>query len=295
MLRRKTKMMSTKTPVDQVKPIRRPSHALGRLFLLLTPAAMVLSLAIPAPSAEAQPDVSPARAALPIVAGTELVGTKLDGSDGSCTAGPVLVPAGIFQRITPYQNAVRYVVTAKHCFRNGDDIRAGGRHVGTIVWRSADSDLALVKVPPIQDSSSPLRCSTHSHAAFCSPIQSFTPMARGQVFMFQRARTRPVPVQGSSDAPDERFCSSGAFSGILCVWHGISIPADVVPTFRHVVAAEANEGANIEVGDSGGPMLTYGASLVGVISSRLADRNIVLYTPMSQVLQELHGYRLAPA
>ncbi|QRN42007.1 trypsin-like serine protease [Xanthomonas oryzae pv. oryzae] len=67
------------------------------------------------------------------------------------------------------------------------------------------------------------------------------------------------------------------------------------PNYDHISAADGSEFVSLDGGDSGGPVVTYDMHLIGIISSSdERTRSILFYTPMSQVLQELHDYTLAP-
>ncbi|MDO4036470.1 trypsin-like serine protease [Clavibacter michiganensis] len=232
---------------------------------------------------------NPDRIREPVVAGS-----KVNTPTGSCTVGAVLIPRSIYSRITPYQRATRWFVIAKHCARMYAPIHVGTSILGDVVWQSATSDIELVRVSPRPDPS-PLICVAHhpKNPAVCSPFQTFTARAAGQVFMTARGHVARLPVTGSGAADDDRFCTSGWSTGVQCIWHGVSIPPRTPLSYEHLVAGESGQLLNLDPGDSGGPVVNYSAELLGIISSILPRTTLMLYTPMSQVLSELHDYQLA--
>ncbi|WP_348521239.1 trypsin-like serine protease [Curtobacterium flaccumfaciens] len=232
---------------------------------------------------------NPDRIVEPVIAGT-----KVNVPFGSCTVGAVLVPKSIFSRITTYQRAVRWLVLAKHCAPMYATVSIGSSPLGNVVWRSATSDIELVRVSPRRDTSREI-CYAHSNSpATCSPFVSYTPRASGQVFARSAGRIARVPINGSAD-PDGRFCTSGWASGVQCVWHGIAMPPNAQLAYQHLAAADADELTNLAPGDSGGPVVSYSNQLLGIISSNFTSTTIMLYTPIRQVLTELFSYELAPA
>ncbi|KOR49652.1 hypothetical protein ADT25_01355 [Xanthomonas oryzae] len=257
--------------------------------------AMAIGTALACSTAMAQvvPPRNPDRDFLPLISGS-----KVGVNTGSCTVGAVVVPRNIFYRLTPYQNATRWLVLAKHCSLLGGTVYVGDQNefIGTVVWQSAASDLELVKVPP-QPNPAYTWCQAHrnSGAAICNPYLQYTPRASNQVFMLRGGREARLPVTGWSNAPDERFCTSGWRTGVRCVWQGMSLdPGIYRPNYDHINAASASESSSLDGGDSGGPVVTYDRHLVGIISSsNEGGRDILYYTSMAQVLQELHSYILA--
>ncbi|MBB5405375.1 hypothetical protein QF000_000136 [Paraburkholderia atlantica] len=242
------------------------------------------------------PDVvqprNPDRAVLPVISGS-----KVSVPSGSCSVGAVLVPKSILHRLTPYQRATRWLVLAKHCAPMYATIQVGTVAIGNVVWQSATSDIELVRVSPKPNPRS-LQCASTSHsAAFCSPVQTYTPLANNQVFMPRAGQEARLAVTGWSDAPYERFCTSGWRTGVRCVWQGMSLEEGVWrPNYEHINAAHSSELSSIDNGDSGGPVVTYERQLIGIISSgEPVGRSIVYYTPMQQVLYELYSYNFAPA
>ncbi|MFC7522064.1 trypsin-like serine protease [Xanthomonas populi] len=195
------------------------------------------------------------------------------------------MPTSIFSRLTQYQRATRWILLAKHCAALHDTIHMGTA-IGTVVWQSGASDFELVRVSPEPDATAVLYCASHRSAAFCNPIQSYTPLANNQVFMPRAGREARLAVTGWSNAPNERFCTSGWVSGVRCVWQGITlVPGMIRPSYEHIAAAASSEFDSLGNGDSGGPVVTYDRHLIGIIASGEHNgRSILYYTPMQQVL-----------
>ncbi|MWJ23551.1 serine protease, partial [Clavibacter michiganensis subsp. michiganensis] len=103
------------------------SHISRSLIVICVTIASALGCCVVAAPAQAVDRV--ARNSLPVRAGTRLVFSDSQGParspDYECTAGAVLTGSGILSRISPYQRAVRYVVTAKHCGGRGAHVRVG--------------------------------------------------------------------------------------------------------------------------------------------------------------------------
>ena len=235
---------------------------------------------------------NPERGAEPIVAGT-----KVQVPGGSCTVGAVLSAKHLISRITQYQRASRWIVLAKHCADLHATVQVGSAAVGTVVWRSAASDIEIAFIKP-RSNSRALWCAAHGSGAagFCDPSAlSYTPRAYGQVYSRVAGVISRAAVTGSGNPNGQRFCTSGWASGLQCVWNAVSIPPSASLSYQHLAAADADELTNLEPGDSGGPVLSYSNRLLGIISSRFTGTTVMLYTPMSQVLHELSSYQLAPA
>ncbi|OUE17891.1 Trypsin [Clavibacter michiganensis] len=268
---------------DRSGPGRRPSRLVALLAAVV--AVVALTTAGAAPANADQGD----RTALPVIAGS-----MIDSSAGTCTVGAVLVPRSWFLRLTPYQNATRYIVTAAHCGPMYSTVHVGRAAIGTVDWISPhNSDIELIRVSPQPDERTLYCRSHHSSAAFCSPIQTYTPRANGQVFMPSRGRVGRQPVQGTT-APEGRFCTSGHASGVKCVFQPVSLPPGVETRWDHVSAGESDEHDAITGGDSGGPVVSYGHKLIGIISGQTENGHFLLYTSIDQVLRELPAYVLAP-
>ncbi|WP_045737624.1 trypsin-like serine protease [Xanthomonas sp. MUS 060] len=254
--------------------------------------AMAIGTTLACSPAMAVDPRNPDRDVLPVIAGSKvLVDT------GSCTVGAVLVPSNFLWRFTPYQNATRWIVLAKHCSVPFGTVSAGGQVLGDVVWQSAASDIELVRVSPAPNPAYTW-CQAHhnSGSAICNPYLQYTPRASNQVFMLSGGRERRLAVTGSSAAPDGTFCTSGWRTGVRCVWQGTSPqPGTWRPNYDHLSAASGSEFGSLDGGDSGGPVVTYDRKLVGIISSS-DDRthSFLFYTPMAQVMQELYSYTLAP-
>ncbi|CBA17010.1 hypothetical protein [Xanthomonas albilineans] len=236
------------------------------------------------------------RNVLPVISGSKI--RLRTGSEwSSCTVGAVLVPTSIWQRLTPYQNATRWLVIAKHCGPMYATVYSGDQALGAVEWQSAGSDIALVRVSPIANPTYTWCQAHHSGASYCNPYAAYTPRARNQVFMLRGGRERRLPVAGYSNAPDGQFCTSGFVTGVRCVWRGMSLePGMLRPSYANISAAHADELYSLDGGDSGGPALTYDLNLIGIISSsNTANSSILFYTSMADVLQELNNsYMAAP-
>jgi hypothetical protein len=226
---------------------------------------------------------------LPVIAGS-----KINSSAGSCTVGAVLVPRSWYLTLTPYQKATRYIVTAAHCGGMYSTVHVGAAAIGTVDWISPHhSDIELIRVSPQPDERTLYCRSHHSSAAFCSPIQTYTPRANGQVFMPSRGRIGRQPIQGTA-TPEGRFCTSGFATGVKCTFHAVSLPHGVETPWSHMSAAETDEHEAFSGGDSGGPVVSYGHQLLGIISGKTTNNAYLLYTSIDQVLAELPAYVLAP-
>ncbi|WP_245149881.1 S1 family peptidase [Xanthomonas axonopodis] len=199
-------------------------------------------------------------------------------------------------RLTPYQNATRWLVLAKHCAPLNASVYSGNTAIGSVVWQSAASDLELVRVAPVTNQRYVWCQAHHSGTGICNPFLQYSPLANNQVFMLSGGRERRLAVTGWSNAPDEAFCTSGWSTGVRCVWLGMTLgPGNLRPNYDHISAAHSYEANSLDAGDSGGAVLTYDRNLIGIISGRNSgDASILHYTPMAQVLQELYSYNLAP-
>jgi hypothetical protein len=259
----------------------------SRLLALLAAVAAVAALtAVGAAPASADQSY---RSGLPVIAGS-----RIDSSAGTCTVGAVLIPRSWYLSLTPYQRATRYIVTAAHCGPMYSTVHVGTAAIGTVDWISPhDSDIELIRVSPQPDERTLYCRSHHSSAAFCSPIQTYTARANSQVFMPNRGRIGRQPIQGTASA-EGRFCTSGFASGVKCVFQPVSLPRGVQTRWSHVSAGETDEHDAITGGDSGGPVVSYGNQLLGIISGKTADGHYLLYTSSAQMLAELPAYVLAP-
>ena len=238
--------------------------------------------------------VEPQRESLPIV-----IGTSLQFPTGDCTAGLIVKKTGVFNNITPYKQAIRYVVTASHCGRTGDDVRVNGTIIGKYIWRSEESDLGLVQVEPFAQRHAV--CTAPSTGPVCSIGVTYNPRAVNKVLIAsQRTRSeQAVPFSGTGSPADrEVFCTSGAVTGILCTWGKSPMPPGWQiarqPNYRHAETF----GRNVEHGDSGGPIMSFAGKIYGIISSRGTyfgdDPNGLTYYTTEQFFEEQPGYALAP-
>jgi hypothetical protein len=274
-----------RTPRDP-RGRRRGVHS--RLLTLVAAFAAVLALtaAGTAPANAIPGD----RFTLPVVAGS-----KIDSSNGTCTVGAVLIPRSWFLYLTPYQRATRYIVTAAHCGPLYSTVHVGAADIGTVDWISPHrTDIEMIRVSPQPDERTLYCHAHHSSAAFCSPIQTYTPRANSQVFMPSRGRVARQPILGTA-TPTGRFCTSGFVSGVRCTYHPVSLPRGVQTRWRNVSAGETDEHDGFAGGDSGGPVVSYDHKLLGIVSGKTENNQYLLYTSIDQVLSELPAYVLAPA
>ncbi|QIS42701.1 trypsin-like serine protease [Clavibacter capsici] len=264
---------------------RRPVRS--RLLALVAALAAVVALgAVGTAPANAEPGD---RFTLPVIAGS-----KIDSSNGTCTVGAVFVARRWYLMLTPYQRATRYILTAAHCGPMYSTVHVGAAAIGTVDWISPHrSDIELIRVSPQPDERTLYCRSHHSSPAFCSPIQTYTPRANGQVFMPSRGRVGRQPIQGTAE-PTGRFCTSGFVSGVRCTYHPVSLPRGVQTRWRHVSAGETDEHDAFAGGDSGAPVVSYGHQLLGIVSGKTENNQYLLYTSIDQVLAELPAYVLAP-
>lgn len=243
-----------------------------------------LSPAVPSATAQSLRDQ------IPIVAGTAL---QLPGSR-LCTAGAVLEARTWMSRATPVGRATRYVVLAKHCADIGSAVTVGGQVVGSVTWASSTYDLAIATIPPSQVQR-PV-CSGASQLHHCT-IPAATPRAVGRIVLHRGPLLVAVPVVGFGvPAAGEFFCTSGAVSFVLCGFASVPIPPMWWPV--GAVAAGTYDGLMPVPGDSGGPVVSYGGRLYGIIISGAINEytGTLAYLPLPLVLQELgYIYGLAPA
>ncbi|MCS6546941.1 S1 family peptidase [Curtobacterium flaccumfaciens pv. flaccumfaciens] len=274
---------------------RHAQPALVRTLAVAVSLAAVVGATLTwAPSASATTS-DPDRVAAPIIAGTE-VGVP----GGTCTVGAVLAAKGFRSQLKQYQRATRWVVLAKHCAPLQAPVQLAGATVGNVVWQSADSDLELAVVPPLACTRA--RTATGSCDRL---VATWTPRASGRVF--NRVDGGPVraAVTGIGKPDADPFCTSGAVSGVLCAWTPTGVPAATPSGPRHLAAASTDSDVPIAAGDSGGPVVSSGNRLYGIISSSTTraatgatsttGSTVLLYTPARQILSELFRYRLAPA
>lgn len=260
-----------------------------RVMVLLVAVCCCATLATfgsAAPTAHAQS----LRHQIPIVAGTAvgLVGAR------QCTVGAVLKSRTWLSLATPFRQATRYAVLAKHCTGVGRGIRVAGEVVGRVTWASSTYDVALATIPP-STVQRPL-CSGASQLHRCT-IPAATPRAVGRVIITNLSQPQAVPVSGTgSPSPDELFCTSGSVSFVNCGF----LPAGVPPTGwgPGELAARTTNGRNVIAGDSGGPVMSIRGTLYGMIAlgGYPTYPNMMGYLPIETILQDLgYEYQLAPA
>ncbi|MBF4461143.1 MULTISPECIES: hypothetical protein [unclassified Rathayibacter] len=233
------------------------------------------------------------RAVVPLNAGSEL----LLPHNHDCTVGAVLKSRGAFANLTSFTRANRFVVIAAHCGNVGDTVStARSGQVGVIVWKSSDRDIALAQIPP--RSQGGLVCDPRSAVVHCQIVRTYVPQAVGRIFLdnsYGAPQSYPVPRIGTP-GHDERFCTSGAQSGVMCAWH----PNPWIEGYGRglTIMRNASEG-NVIPGDSGGPVAGLDGTLYGIIaeSGNLGGpaQGTAGYTPISDVFREQPNFELAPS
>ncbi|WP_080939422.1 trypsin-like serine protease [Clavibacter michiganensis] len=273
-------------------PIRR------RLMVAAVAAAVLSSLAVATPS---QAVDAHARRALPIKAGTSLIfmGTNsgaFHSPDSTCTAGAVMFYNRFLYRIRPYDRAVRYVLTAKHCGSMNQMVRVGDVQVGKVTWVSPTSDLALVRIEP--DHTRSTHCFSGSTGRHCSIVETYTPRAIGQVILAQNrgGQENTWPVRGSgAPGAGEKFCTTGQTTGVICDYQAAPTPARVMLQPNEVAAVTSS--INNTVGDSGGPIVSPSGTIYGIEFAAFGAEqplysNYMFYIPIAHAMRELPGYAL---
>lgn len=263
-------------------------------------ALMASNVALASP-AQAAPNYA-VRRSVPVQAGTEIIfpgahSGPASSPDRVCTAGPVMRATGILSRISPYLRAVRYVVTAGHCASAvGQHVRVGETDIGTVSWISNQSDLALVRVEPT--STRRTQC-FHTSGGFprCAINVIWNPRAVGRViFDYNRSGHEASLAVVGSGAPTarEQFCASGRSSGSLCAFETVVVaPNSKVPA--HTTIAQSYD-SNMATGDSGGPVLSRGGRIYGVLTDvgnpDGTGEGLIGYVAISQFFAERSGYAL---
>ncbi|MWV29528.1 hypothetical protein [Rathayibacter iranicus] len=227
---------------------------------------------------------------IPIVAGT---GLELQGGR-QCAVGAVLKSRNWMSFATPYRQATRYAVMAKHCVWVGAEVELWGRNVGTVTWESPTYDFALVTIRP-STAQRPV-CSGASQLHHCT-IPAATPRAVGRIIIDSPSGPRSVPISGiGSPTPGERFCTSGSITNVNCGFH----PAGVPPTGWEAgqLAARSTNGRNVAPGDSGAPVMSIGGTLYGIViqAGYPLHRDLLAYLSIHAIFQDLdNAYAIAPA
>lgn len=263
---------------------RAARAALLAAFTLLVCACTVIGPTLSASAVDAE------RIRLPIVAGTEL---QFPGAN--CTAGLVVVRTGVIARLSQYQRAVRYVVTAKHCGAMNEHVSVGGEEVGYVSWVDPAEDLELVRIEPQRSAEF---CAPSTSGFHCSGPSSYTPRAVGKVLLatLQYRYLRATAVAGTgSPADGELFCISGKSSGQSCTFavtpwrpsYGLRTPGDMAAIGQTLVFG----------GDSGAPVVSHQAKIYGILAENSTGptHSIVKYVRISHFFQDAGGYALAPA
>lgn len=235
-----------------------------------------------------------------MVAGTHLIFSESHGStytrDYDCTAGAVLTGTGILSRITPYQRAVRYVATTKHCGGRGAHVRVYDVEVGTVIWESPDTDLSIIRIEPLQTTRR--SCYPTSAGIRCTLTSDYEPRARSEVLAVRNrsGQESSVPVAGTK-VPDAReiFCTSGYITGIMCNYVSVASPPGLEVENQEVVAETFSTATR--TGDSGGPVLGRDMKLIGIIGAAglpgSGRETYMSYVPMAVLFREQPYYALA--
>lgn len=204
------------------------------------------------------------REQIPVIAGSRIQFPR----DSDCTVGLVLKKNGYWENVTAYKRAVRYILTADHCGRTGEDVRVGNSIIGTVVWRSGVSDLQLVQVPPFTRRYQ--HCFATSTGPYCSIGFTYEPRAVGKIMTTSR-RVRgdvAIPITGTGHpSTNEVFCTSGAVTAWNCSWGLVDTPPAWLQP-RILERTAESFAANVAYGDSGGPVASSSGVIYGIISAQ---------------------------
>ncbi|WP_146083775.1 hypothetical protein [Clavibacter michiganensis] len=274
--------------MTRVSFTNRRTRVVAAALAVLFCSGLITAATTPEP-AEAAADF---RKAFPIAAGSSVYNSRHQ----PCTVGAVLKANGFFANITEVQRKTRYLVIAGHCGNNGQDIGLEGHGVvGRIIWESGDADLAIVRVDPSVTHRP--HCMPNSQLHNCTILTTVSPLATGRIFLRSpfSGQPRSFPIQGTGvPGADERFCTSGATTGINCNWSTVPLPEG----FGAHQAGAQSDGLFLEGGDSGGPVAGRAGQLYGIIARMGNDlgpaRDIMSYTPIARLFQEQSGYSIAP-
>lgn len=266
-----------------------PSHSRGRrlsfsLTSLLLVVAAVLGFATPANAED------PVRLRMPIVAGTKLLGPL----GNACTVGAVLKRNGPGALLSPFMGAVRYLVLAKHCAPELNmEFALNSVVIGRVSWISATDDVELVQVAP--EVTPQQGCYRSINGCFLNSLAR--PRAVGQVILRTLGGERPVPMLPPvSPARGERFCTSGSTTGVNCNW---VLYEGGTGRWREegVAQAFASNAQGVDLGDSGGPVVSQQGQFIGIIQKGggHGQVNVMQYMPVAQLLLQLdHEFDIAP-
>ena len=216
--------------------------------------------------------------------------------DGVCTAGPVMYYSRFLYRIRPYDRAVRYVLTAKHCASLNQMVRVGGVEVGKVTWLSPDTDIALVRIEPSYTRSR--SCYSTSAGPRCSILETYTPRAVGQVILAQNrsGQETSIPVRGSgTPSMGQKFCVSGQTTGIICDFTSVRTPPGMHVESNETLAITSS--TNPTASDSGAPVVSAGGTIYGIHTANYHDNygefpEFMGYVPIDVALRQLSGYAL---
>ena len=268
-----------------VIPAFRPSR------LRTTAAGLALALALIAVSAgPAAAEPGPLQTTGKIVAGSQL---RMPGV--RCSAGLVVQKNGVIANLSPYARAIRYVVTAKHCFSRGDEVSYGDEIVGTAIWKDPHNDIALVRIEPLSEGSR--SCAPTSAGFHCVGSVTYTPRAVGRVIIAS-LRTRgeeKVPVlQTGSPAVGTIFCLSAAQVRSDCSLRSSRSTPDMGLQDGEEVAVSGDGRGG--PGDSGGLIVSPTQIAYGILNGAVTSNGglFIRYTRISTFFEHVPGsYSLA--
>jgi len=252
---------------------------------------------------------SPASAAIPIPPIPErqtvvLVGGSYISGDAGCTVGAVLRSTAFIRQITPYQRAMRYIVTAGHCTHVGQMVNGsrGAHAIGRTLSVSHSDDVALIQIFPLSVPS----CQWVHHGfgsgggtPTCVPTTTYRPRAIGRVFMTSR-RTRSeeqIPMVGpGTPAAGAPLCTTGMKTGVNCSFDPVPVPPAWIDHMPRSKTA-TTDGANVVVGDSGSPITNSDGTFFGIQTGTGAEggyfANFMVWTPASEIFRDFPNYALA--
>jgi hypothetical protein len=247
--------------------------------------------------------VSASRTELPVVAGTRVT---FGDRNNVCTIGVVLSKTPSFWTYyKPKDSATRHGIVASHCARRpGEELLMGRTVIGAVVSFDPVLDIALVRIDP--EVHQHYDCHPTSFGPHCFGVNyTFSPRGFGKVIL------RPGETQASSAIAmngtgvptiTERYCVSGAVTGLDCRFTEASIPPNSAWTRSNVPRAAFNQYHDLQQGDSGAPVVSYNGKFYGIATDaghlvpgdpRFA--HLSGYVSAGLVFQFARGYAIAPA
>jgi hypothetical protein len=254
---------------------------------------------IPMPAGAVQAQPNPRRVA-PVRAGS-VISRPQDGGVRTCTAGPVLEYAGVVSRFSAYNRAIRYVLTAKHCYPMDSQVTLASTVPGKVVWQSATDDVELIEVLPLVRTSAPYvdpRTGVPVHGR----LTTYTPRAVNDVFTATSPHLSWLRLEHlhSAARPAQRgdmFVNSGHAGGVFDGWSYEDVPPADRQGPNEASGFSALAGIGIPAnGDSGGPVYAADGATYGVLSGDTYAWGVshMFYTRMDGILRQLGGrYREA--